>query len=136
MIGRKHLILQLTDHNIYIGMLLINLWEELQRLFRYRQYVSIFQASKGNSVGYRSHYEINTGILEEYFQNKSVDSWLLINFWRIFETIGKLLTGLQFVLRFLDSFLKKGVMLAQSKEDGKFEEFTASLNWIQVNSAK
>ena len=39
-----------------------------------------------------------------------------------------MLTGLQFVLRFLDSFVKIGVMIAHIKEDGNSEEFTVSLN--------
>ena len=39
-----------------------------------------------------------------------------------------MLTGLKFVLWFLDLFLNIGVMLAHLKADGNFEEFTESLN--------
>ena len=51
-IEHKHLILRLADHDRYSRMLSINLWEELQKLFRYWQHVSIFEALKGDSVGY------------------------------------------------------------------------------------
>ena len=92
-IGHKHLILRLTDHDRYSQMLSINLWEELQRLFCYRQHVSIFQALKGDSVGYWTLSENHTGVLKYYF-SKQVESWLLIIFSKIFEAIGKMLTHL------------------------------------------
>ena len=88
LIGHKYLILRLTDHDIYSRMLSINLWEELQRLFCYRQHVSIFQALKGDSVGYWSLSGNHTGILKELFQN------MLIIFSKVFEIIGMMLTGL------------------------------------------
>ena len=71
-IGHKHLILRLTDHDIYRRMLSINLLEELQRLFCYRQHVSIFEALKGGSVWYWSLSRNHTGIMKEFFQITSV----------------------------------------------------------------
>ena len=70
-IGHKRLVLRLRDHDKYSRMLSINLWEELQRLFCYRQHVSIFQALKGDSVGYWSLSGNHTGILKLFFQNAS-----------------------------------------------------------------
>ena len=66
LIGHNYLILRLTDHDIYSQMLSINLWEELQRLFCYRQHVSIFQASKGDSVGYWSLSETTMEFLNNF----------------------------------------------------------------------
>ena len=77
--GHKHLILQLIDHGKHSQMLQINLWVELQRLYRYRQYVSNFQSSKGDSVGYWNLSENHTEILKEFFQNTSKVDYSLIS---------------------------------------------------------
>ena len=48
----KHSAWQLTYREIYNQMLLINRLEALQKFCYYQQPVSIFQASKGDNVGY------------------------------------------------------------------------------------
>ena len=65
----KHSTWQLTNREIYNQMLLINWLEAFQKLCYYQQPVSIFQASKGDNVGYWNLCENHTGILEEFLQN-------------------------------------------------------------------
>ena len=65
----EHSTWQLTNREIYNQMLLINSLEALQKLCYYQQPVSIFQASKGDNVGYSSLCENHTGILKEFLQN-------------------------------------------------------------------
>ena len=85
--GHKHFILWLTDNDIYSRILLINLWEELRRLFCYRQHVSIFQASKGDSVGYWSlsrnqgniNLNLNPPVFRSIFTHRIITKYVLQN---------------------------------------------------------
>ena len=92
-IGHKHLILRLTDHDIYSRMLSINLWEELQRLFWLSTACFHFSSIKRRQCWVLKPFRKSHWNFKIIF-SKYVDSWLLIIFSKIFETIGKMLTGL------------------------------------------
>ena len=92
-IGHKHLILRLTDHDIYSRMLSINLWEELQRLFWLSTACFHFSSIKRRQCWVLKPFcKLNWNF--EIIFSKYNNSWLLIIFSKIFETIGKMLTGL------------------------------------------
>ena len=92
-IGHKHLILRLTDHDIYSRMLSINLWEELQRLFWLSTACFHFSSIKRRQCWVLKPFRKPHWNFQLIF-SKYDDSWLLIIFSKIFETIGKMLTGL------------------------------------------
>ena len=92
-IGHKHLILRLTDHDIYSRMLSINLWEELQRLFWLSTACFHFSSIKRRQCWVLKPFRKLNWNFEIIF-SKYNNSWLLIIFSKIFETIGKMLTGL------------------------------------------
>ena len=92
-IGHKHLILRLTDHDIYSRMLSINLWEELQRLFWLSTACFHFSSIKRRQCWVLKPFRKSHWNSERVF-SKYVDSWLLIIFSKSFETISKILTGL------------------------------------------
>ena len=64
---------------------------------------------------------------------KNVESCLLINFPNILDITGKMLNGLQFSFKFLQYFLKVGVISAHFKEDGNLDEVIASLKSRKIS---
>ena len=91
-IDHKHLTLRLTDHGRYSRMLSINLWGKLQRLLLSTACFH-FSSIKRRQCWVLKPFRKPHWNFETIF-SKYDDSWLLIIFSKIFETIGKMLTGL------------------------------------------
>ena len=92
-IDHKHLILKLTNHDIYSWMLSINLWEELLRLFLLSTAYFHFSSIKRRLCWVLKPFRKPHWNFERIF-SKYVNSWLLIIFSNISQIIGKMLTGL------------------------------------------